>query len=82
LITYKDITKAKDRPNACKDEKGQLRVAAAIGTSNDTLVRAEALVHAGVDAIIIDTAHGHSSGVIEVLKEVKKSFTTIDVIVG
>jgi len=82
LITYKDITKAKDRPNSCKDQNGQLRVAAAIGTTADTLDRAEALVGAGVDAIIIDTAHGHSSDVINVLKEVKKSFTDIDVVVG
>jgi len=82
LITYKDITKAKDRPNACKDHKGQLRVAAAIGTSIDTMIRAEALVKAGVDAIVIDTAHGHSSGVVEVLKEVKKHFPDIDVVVG
>lgn len=82
LITYKDITKAKDRPNACKDPNGQLRVAAAIGTTSDTLKRAEALVKAGVDAIIIDTAHGHSSGVIEVLKEVKSVFSNIDIIVG
>jgi IMP dehydrogenase len=82
LITYKDITKAKDRPNACKDAKGQLRVAAAIGTTSDTLDRAEALVAAGVDAVIIDTAHGHSSGVIEVLKEVKNKFPELDVIVG
>lgn len=82
LITYKDITKAKDRPNACKDEKGQLRVAAAIGTTRDTLIRAEALVKAGVDAVIIDTAHGHSSGVIEVLKEVKNAFPNLEVIVG
>ena len=82
LITYKDITKAKDRPNACKDENGQLRVAAAIGTTSDTLDRAQALVNAGVDAIIIDTAHGHSSGVIEVLKEVKSKFPELDVIVG
>lgn len=82
LITYKDITKAKDRPNACKDKKGQLRVAAAIGTTNDTLIRAEALVKAGVDALVIDTAHGHSSGVIEVLKEVKAKFPGIEVIVG
>jgi IMP dehydrogenase len=82
LITYKDITKAKDRPFACKDNKGQLRVAAAIGTSSDTLIRAEALVNAGVDAIFIDTAHGHSIGVMEVLKEVKRKFPQIDVIVG
>ncbi len=82
LITYKDITKAKDRPNSCKDHNGQLRVAAAVGTTLDTLDRAEALVNAGVDAIIIDTAHGHSSGVVEVLKEVKSMFPDLDVVVG
>ncbi len=82
LITYKDITKAKDRPNSCKDLKGRLRVAAAIGTANDTLIRAEAIVKADVDAIIIDTAHGHSQTVIKVLKEVKKKYSDIDVVVG
>jgi IMP dehydrogenase len=82
LITYKDITKAKDRPNACKDPKGRLRVAAAIGTTSDTVDRAEALVKADVDALIIDTAHGHSLNVIKVLKEVKKRFPFIDVVVG
>lgn len=82
LITYKDITKAKDRPNACKDEKGRLRVAAAVGTSNDTLDRIESLVKAGVDAIIIDTAHGHSKGVITMLKEVKKRYPQVDCVVG
>lgn len=82
LITYKDITKAKDRPNACKDEKGRLRVAAAVGTSQDTLERVENLVKAGVDAIIIDTAHGHSKGVITMLKEVKKRYPQVDCVVG
>ncbi|MBN2524685.1 MAG: IMP dehydrogenase [Bacteroidales bacterium] len=82
LITYKDITKAKDRPNACKDPKGRLRVAAAIGTTSDTLERAEALVKADVDALIIDTAHGHSKSVIQVLKEVKRKFSNIDIVVG
>ena len=82
LITYKDITKAKDRPNACKDPKGRLRVSAAIGTTADTLERAEALVEADVDALIIDTAHGHSKAVLNVLKEVKKKFPDIDVVVG
>lgn len=82
LITYKDITKAKDRPNACKDEKGRLRVAAAVGTSNDTLERVDNLVKAGVDAIIIDTAHGHSKGVIAMLKEVKKRYPQVDCVVG
>ncbi|MGD2036003.1 MAG: IMP dehydrogenase [Bacteroidales bacterium] len=82
LITYKDITKAKDRPNACKDPKGRLRVAAAIGTANDTIERAEALVNADVDALIVDTAHGHSKPVITILKAVKKKFPGIDVVVG
>ena len=70
LITYKDIIKIKVRPNACKDERGRLRVAAAVGVTADTMLRVDALVEAGVDAIIIDTAHGHSKGVIEKLKEV------------
>jgi IMP dehydrogenase len=82
LITYKDITKAKDRPNACKDPKGRLRVAAAVGTAVDTLERAEALVNADVDALIVDTAHGHSKNVIDILKAVKKKFQNIDVVVG
>lgn len=82
LITYKDITKAKDRPNACKDPKGRLRVAAAIGTAPDTYDRAEALVKADVDALFIDTAHGHSKNVISVLKEIKKKFPGIDIVVG
>ncbi|MFO7864919.1 MAG: IMP dehydrogenase [Salinivirgaceae bacterium] len=82
LITYKDITKAKDRPNACKDSSGSLRVAAGIGVTADSMQRAEALVNAGVDAIIIDTAHGHSKGVIDLLKEAKKTFPTIDWVVG
>ena len=82
LITYKDITKAKDRPNACKDPKGRLRVAAAVGTAPDTLDRAAALVEADVDALIVDTAHGHSRNVISVLKKVKKKFPDIDVVVG
>jgi IMP dehydrogenase len=82
LITYKDITKAKDRPNACKDPKGRLRVAAAIGTSAETITRAEALVKSDVDALIIDTAHGHSKNVLAVLKEIKKKFHEIDIVVG
>jgi len=82
LITYKDIIKIKVRPNACKDERGRLRVAAAVGVTDDTMTRVDALVNAGVDAIIIDTAHGHSKGVIEKLKEVKKKYKHIDVIVG
>ncbi len=82
LITYKDITKTKDRPNSCKDSKGRLRVAAGIGISADTLERAEALVKTGVDAIVIDTAHGHSAGVIEMAKKVKKAFPDVDLVVG
>lgn len=82
LITYKDITKAKDRPNACKDEKGRLRVAAGVGVTYDTMDRIEALVDAGVDAVVIDTAHGHSKGVIETLKMAKKKFPQVDYVVG
>ena len=82
LITYKDITKAKDKPMACKDEKGRLRVAAGVGVTADTLERAQALVDAGADAIVIDTAHGHSKGVVEKLREVKAAFPQIDVVVG
>mgnify|MGYP001054583710 FL=1 len=82
LITYKDITKAKDKPNACKDDKGRLRVAAGVGVTVDTLDRAQALVDAGVDAIVIDTAHGHSAGVVGKLHEVKNVFPNIDVVVG
>ena len=82
LITYKDITKAKDKPNACKDDKGRLRVAAGVGVTVDTLDRAQALVDAGVDAIVIDTAHGHSAGVVGKLHEVKNAFPHIDVVVG
>ena len=82
LLTYKDITKAKDKPMACKDNRGRLRVAAGVGITPDTFQRIEALVEAGVDAIVIDTAHGHSKGVIETLKKVKAQFTDIDVIVG
>ena len=82
LITYKDITKAKDKPMACKDEKGRLRVAAGVGVTTDTLDRMQALVSAGADAIVIDTAHGHSKGVIEKLREAKASFPGIDIVVG
>jgi IMP dehydrogenase len=82
LITYKDITKAKDKPMACKDEKGRLRVAAGVGVTSDTLERMQALVNAGADAIVIDTAHGHSKGVIEKLREAKASFPNIDIVVG
>ena len=82
LITYKDITKAKDKPMACKDSKGRLRVAAGVGVTADTLERMQALVDAGADAIVIDTAHGHSKGVIEKLKEAKAHFPHIDIVVG
>jgi len=82
LITYKDITKAKDKPMACKDEKGRLRVAAGVGVTADSMERAEALVAAGVDAIVIDTAHGHSAGVIGKLRDVKSAFPNLDVVVG
>lgn len=82
LVTYKDITKAKDKPMACKDAKGRLRVAAGVGVTDDTLDRMQALVDAGVDAIVIDTAHGHSISVIEKLKEAKKRFPQIDIVVG
>ena len=82
LITYKDITKAKDKPMACKDEKGRLRVAAGVGVTVDTMERAQALVDAGVDAIVIDTAHGHSQGVIGKLRDVKTAFPNLDVVVG
>lgn len=82
LITYKDITKAKDKPMACKDEKGRLRVAAGVGVTADTMARLEALVSAGADAVVIDTAHGHSKGVIEKLREAKAAFPNIDIVVG
>lgn len=82
LVTYKDITKAKDKPFSCKDSLGRLRVAAGIGVTPDSMVRAKALVDAGVDALVIDTAHGHSAGVVRVLKEVKAAFPDIDVVVG
>ena len=82
LITYKDITKAKDKPMACKDAKGRLRVAAGVGVTVDTLQRMQALVDAGADAIVIDTAHGHSKSVIEKLVEAKASFPNVDIVVG
>ena len=82
LITYKDITKAKDKPFACKDESGRLRVAAGVGVTYDTMERVDALVKAGVDAIVIDTAHGHSKGVVGMLEKVKSTYPNIDVVVG
>jgi IMP dehydrogenase len=82
LLTYKDITKVKDNPFSCKDEKGRLRVAAGIGVAKDTMRRLEALLEAGVDAIVIDTAHGHSKGVLKLLAEAKKRTGVVDIIVG
>lgn len=82
LITYKDIIKIKARPNACKDKMGRLRVAAATGVGPEALERAKMLVDAGVDALVIDTAHGHSKGVFETLRLFKKEFIGIDIVVG
>ncbi|MCM1452193.1 MAG: IMP dehydrogenase [Clostridium sp.] len=82
LVTYKDITKAKDKPNACKDSLGRLRVAAGVGVTADVMDRVDALVGAGVDAIVIDTAHGHTKGVVDVLKKVKAKYPALDVVVG
>jgi IMP dehydrogenase len=82
LITYRDIIKIKERPNACKDERGRLRVAAAVGVTADTHERVSALVAAGVDCVVIDTAHGHSKGVIETAKKIKSSFMELDIVVG
>jgi len=82
LITFRDIIKVKEHPNSCKDQYGRLRVAAAVGVTHDTLDRVDALVEAGVDAIVIDTAHGHTEGVVVKLKEVKAKYTELDVIVG
>jgi IMP dehydrogenase len=82
LITIKDIEKAVQYPNAAKDDKGRLLAAAAIGTSKDTTERAEALVEAGVDILVVDTAHGHSKGVLEQLKRLKAAYPTVDIIAG
>ncbi len=82
LITFKDIQKFRNNPNACKDEHGRLRVGAAVGVTADTMERVEALVNAGVDVIAIDTAHGHSKGVIDKLKEVKAKYPNLQVIAG
>ena len=82
LITYRDIIKVKVHPNANKDELGRLRVAAAIGVTSDVLERVEALVKSSVDAVVLDTAHGHSKGVIEALKKIKESFPKLQVVVG
>lgn len=82
LLTYKDITKVQTNPNACKDVKGRLRVAAGVGVTGDSMDRIDALVEAQVDAIVIDTAHGHTQGVVRVLKEVKAKYPNLDVVVG
>jgi IMP dehydrogenase len=82
LITYKDIIKIKARPNACKDSRGRLRVAAAVGVTNDTMERVAALVKNGVDAIIVDTAHGHSKGVLDTCRLIRKNYPEIDLIAG
>jgi len=82
LITYKDIIKIKERPNACKDKRGRLRVAAAVGVASDTISRVKALVNAEVDAVVIDTAHGHSKGVMNIAREVKEHFPGIELVVG
>lgn len=82
LITYRDIIKVKTHPLSCKDSYGRLRVAAAVGVTHDTIERVKALVEAGVDAVVIDTAHGHTKGVVEQLKAVKLHFPSLQVIVG
>ncbi len=82
LITYKDIIKIKARPNACKDERGRLRVAAAIGTSGDTDARVEALIREGVDALVIDTAHGHTKSVLDTARRIKKAYPEVELVIG
>lgn len=82
LITYKDIIKIQAHPNAYKDAQGRLRVAAAVGIAADSMERAEALVSANVDAIVVDTAHGHTRGVIELSRKIKKMFPLIDLVIG
>lgn len=82
LITIKDIEKARQYPNSAKDEKGRLRVAAAVGVTEDTMERAEALIKAGVDAIVVDTAHGHSTGVLRTVREMRTSFPNLNIIAG
>ncbi len=82
LVTYKDITKAKDKPMACKDEKGRLRVAAAIGISGDNFERVDELVKAQVDAVIIDTAHGHSRSVLDMLRRIRSRYPDLEIVVG
>ena len=82
LITYRDILKNRDRPNACKDKFGRLRVGAAVGVTSNLDTRIDALIEAGVDVISIDTAHGHSKGVIDTAKRIKEAYPSVDLIVG
>ena len=82
LITYRDITKLRDNPNACKDSKGRLRVAAGIGITPDAMERVAALVAEEVDAVVLDSAHGHTKGVVTLLKQIKATYPTLDVVVG
>ncbi len=82
LITYRDIIKIKERPNACKDIRGRLRVAAAVGVTPDTMDRVKALVKEGVDAIVADTAHGHSRGVLDMVKAIKAVYPDLDIVAG
>ena len=82
LITYKDITKIKNNPNATKDEKGRLRVAAAVGIKSDSIEKVERLIEAQVDAVVLDTAHGHSEGVLQMIKKVRQTFPDIQMVAG
>lgn len=82
LITFKDISKKKKYPNACKDELGRLRVGAAVGVTADTLERVEALVGANVDVLVIDTAHGHSQGVLDMVKKVRQKYKDLQLVAG
>ncbi len=82
LITYRDITKVKDNPNSCKDSLGRLRVAAGVGATADTMDRVKALVEAGVDAVVLDSAHGHSKNIVNTLKSIKAVYPKLDVVVG
>ena len=82
LITYKDITKVQDHPNACKDSKGRLRVAAGVGVTADSMDRVDALVAESVDAVVLDSAHGHSKNIVNLLKDIKAKYPNLDVVVG
>jgi IMP dehydrogenase len=82
LITYKDLTKVQDHPNACKDSKGRLRVAAGVGVTADSMERVDALVAESVDAVVLDSAHGHSKNIVALLKRIKEKYPNLDVVVG